>query len=196
MQIISYKIFKERGLKTKAFTLFEILVVTFIISLVYTMFAINFKTSEKETIKIKTLKEYISKQKYKKYIKLVCLYDEKYCRLYIDDNEKYDSLFLFKDNKEIIVYDFDNDDTLKEIEFAEFTIDEYESKKVSLNMKFFSKNNHKPYLIDDGKQIIYFSTFKNTIIFKSLDKAKEFFDKNKNDFLDIYKEKIRVIKIN
>jgi ABC-type maltose transport system permease subunit len=194
MQIISHKIFKKRGLKTKAFTLFEILVVTFIISLVYTMFAVNFKTSEKETIKIKTLKEYISKQKYKKYVKLICLYDENHCRLYIDDNEKYDSLFLFKNNQEIIVYDFDNDDTLKEVEFAEFAIDEYEKKEVSLNMKFFSKNNHKPYLIDDGKQIIFFSTFKDTIIFKSLDKAKGFFDKNKNDFLDIYKEKIRVIR--
>ena len=194
MQITLRKIFQKRGFIYKAFTLFEILIVTFIISLVYVMFAINFQTSEKESVKLKTLKEYISKQKYKKYIKLICLSEEKYCRLYLDNNEKYDSLFLFKKNEEIIIYDFDVDNELREVKFQEFMIDEYESKQVSLNMTFFGKNNHKPYLIDDGEKIIYFSTFKNIMIFKSIDKAKDFFNDNKNEFLDIYKEKIRIIK--
>jgi len=114
------KIFQKDSLKYKAFTLFEILIVTFIISLVYTMFVVNFKTSEKENIKIKTLKEYISKQKYKNHIRLICLQNEKHCRVYLDNNKKYDSLFLFKDNKEIIVYDFDLSDDLQETKFNEF----------------------------------------------------------------------------
>ncbi len=186
--------FQKDSSKHKAFTLFEILIVTIIISLVYAMFVINFKTSEKENIKIKTLKEYISKQKYNKYLKLICLQDEKHCRIYLDDSKKYDSLFLFKNNEEIIVYDIDLESELQEVEFAEFAIDEYESKKVSLSMDFFSPNNHKPYLIDSGEKVIFFPTFKNIIIFKDIGNAREFFLKNKNDFLDIYKEKIRVVK--
>ena len=188
------KIFQKDSLKYKAFTLFEILIVTFIISLVYTMFVVNFKTSEKENIKIKTLKEYISKQKYKNHIRLICLQNEKHCRVYLDNNKKYDSLFLFKDNKEIIVYDFDLSDDLQETKFNEFYVDEYESKKVSLDMYFFSEGNNKPYLIDDGKRVIFFPTFKNILLFNDIENAKEFFISNKRSLLSIYKEKIRVVK--
>lgn len=175
--------------KLKAFTLFELLIVTFIISLVYVMFVVNFTTREKETISLQTFKEYIAKQKYKKYIKLTCLESEKFCRVYIDDNDKYEALKLFENHQEMIVYDFDRDDELQEIEFGEFKV-EYEDIPIALNMYFYASNKHKPYLIDDGGRVIYFSIFKNITFFQDLSEAKDFFIDNKENLIKGYKEKL------
>jgi len=180
----------------RGFTLFEILIVTLLIGIIYSIFIVTIRPSKKDSVNIYNFKTYLKKKQLKTNFtkaELLCLRIEKFCRIYFygDKKEKYEKIHLFHKNEELIVYDMKLNDEINVIEFGELNDDEYDlAKEITLKIVFFENLSSKPYIVDDGSKIVYFSSYSRIHIYEDKNVAIDKILNNKEIFLDFYKKRL------
>lgn len=146
----------------KSFTLFEIVVVVLIISIIYyfSLSSLNFNTPKKDNIQsnIENLKSSLLKIDYEDEIKLSCIKDASECYLFIDGklDKKTKIKSPFKRAPE--VFEYNND--LNRIEYPRIKLGDFQDFKVDFQIKLNKYKKHKDFIVDAGDNKVYlFSPF-------------------------------------
>ena len=164
-------------IKREAFTLFELLLVLIIISLVYYLVvpASLFREKRGKQFSFKELKSYLLTFGKSDKITLLCTDECRKCKIY-DNNKTIDTNIL--KNKRVEAYTY-KDNYLNSIRFtAPKLVDTYE--EICLKYSYYPKKDIGDELFAkyDGK-VYYFSPyFQDTKVFNSLEDAREFYEKN------------------
>ena len=169
------KIAKKRG-----FTLFELILVIFIIGILYTLIGISFdRFLVKEKFKFENLKELMLKYKSDNILKLVCYRDCKKCVIFENSEiiEKYIDLKLDRNLK---IYATDEFGELIQVEFEDRYIDKTvefpELERICFEYKLFPNGSSSSFVVFNYKEYYVFdSYFGDVDIFNEEDLAKEFF---------------------
>jgi len=157
----------------KGFSLIELLVVIFIVALIYFLGFGTFSLSsnKKTTITPLKLKSLIQKSKeFPSKGKLICIDQCKTCYFKESINKPAKKLTTnTKLGDDISIYQLDNDNNLKKIEFGRF-----KDKKICLLMDFY-KNGSSTQMILENSEGIYFlgAYFDKSKKLDSLDDAKD-----------------------
>ena len=173
-----------RKIDKKGFTLFELLLVLIIISLVYYLIVptnLFLKRESSKDFTFKELKRYLSTFSQNKKITLLCTDECKKCKIF-DGNKTIDT-DIFK-NKRVEAFRY-RDNYLQEIRFfAPKLADTYE--EICFKYSYYPKKEIGDELFAkyDGK-VYYFSPyFQDTKVFNSIEEAKEFYEKNLRNLRD------------
>ncbi len=171
------KIDKKRG-----FTLFELILVIFIIGILYTLVGISFDRffSKDKEFKFENLKEFMKEfQKNDKLIKLVCYQNCQKCVVYEDEKIINDDLKLKLDDK-LKIYVIDEYGELVKVEFKERFIDQSvefpELEKVCFEYKIYPNGSNSSFVVYNfAKYYIFNSYFSDVNVTSDEQLAKEQF---------------------
>jgi len=168
-------------IKKEAFTLFEMLIVVIIISILYIVgiSTISFQKREKR-VDIFKMKEFLI-QKYGFEIELICINDCKKC--YIKDKNKMEKIeknFDFKENLSIYLID-KNYLSYKE------SFNNFDDKEVCIRYKISKKGISEPMIVKNGELFFTLPSFVGEVkSFVSMSEAKEWYIKSEYDLEEIY----------
>ena len=157
----------------KGFSLIELLLVIFIVSLVYGLgiSKINFKKPTPKPLTILNLKSTIVKSEwFSGHAMLLCINKCKDCFLRNNVSSAFQAYKSKINLKDIKAYTLDNKDSLVEIEYRR-----YKDKKICLEMDFYN-NGSSTQIILQNKEATYFlpSFFGEAKKFDSPEDAKEY----------------------
>ncbi len=148
----------------KAFTLVELIIVIFLISLVYFLgFAnLNTNTNPKKELNLQNLKTYLMDNfSYENSLEFICLDDDKYpCFVFVDGTINKDIKIenFFKEEPRVYKYNKD----FEEYSYDEIKIDNITYKKI-FELGFDSDFKHKDMIVDYDNKIYMFNTISNDI---------------------------------
>lgn len=165
--------------KQAGFTLFELLLVVFLVGIFYTISINTLQNKKTETVKTSNLKEFLSTYKPKKLSSLICFDNCKECVVLKDTKEVYREANSFTSDS-VEVLDFDGE--LKKIEFPKFYYDG-KFKDVCLRFDLFGNGGNSSFIIKDNDKFTFYETyFNNMKTFDSEDDVVDFMSK-KRDFI-------------
>lgn len=164
----------------KGFTLFELIIVVFIIGTAYYLVVPYFHKNEIKKFEFHHLKEYLLSFSSEENIKLVCIEDCKKCYVIIGNKKTLSPVIA----SPLTAYHYEKGH-LEEVEFPSskyFDLREKVCFSYSVNAQ--KKIGEELFVKYDNK-IYYFSPyFKETFIFDNLSKAKDFYEKLLNKLKD------------
>jgi len=164
----------------KSFTIFELLIVVVIISIVYTLFIQGLNRFEKKTeyLKLTGLYEFLSENDFNDDTSIECTLDYVgkcgNCTMYIDGVKSGEPFDLFQDKK-ITSYFLSEDDELEEIDLGKRRLDR-DLRKICFKYTLKSNDSSSSFLLeyDDNSYIVYTPYFANrAITHPSLDASKK-----------------------
>lgn len=168
----------------KAFTLFEILVVIIIFSIVlgFALTSLKFNTTDQKNITLDNLKQNLIKKEFTKTISLKCSNELEYCFLYID-NTLQEEKFNLINSKNIESYQYDNTNT--QINFQDIEPKELERYNVNFEITLDKDLKHTDMIIyDQNKYYIFNNIKKKPIIMESLSDIDDYFYDLKKEVKD------------
>jgi prepilin-type N-terminal cleavage/methylation domain-containing protein len=165
---------------SKAFTLFELLIVVVLIAILYGIFVHKLtRPPEKKTeqLTLVNLKKFLMDIPFKKKIEVVCLEPCKECNIYIDGKKsKSDSFSLFKKNPNI--YFPDKFGQLNTIRFVPKLDKKGSINNVCFKFSLFNNKSSSHFAVeDDGKYYLFDPYMRDVEITKSYSDVSKFFDK-------------------
>lgn len=158
----------------KGFTLFELLIVIFIISIVYALFIQNINHREKkESLSLERLKEFLMMNYYdKNKVSILCFDDCKKCKIFINDKDTKDELVLF--SEEVNVYEL-NRNILEKKRFFDYHITNYDKEQVCFRFDLFPNRSSSEFILEyKDKYYLYNSYMHQTKVFDFLDDARDY----------------------
>jgi len=155
----------------KAFTLFELLIVIFILSLVYFLGfgTIDFKP-HKKAVSILDLKSTIADRLNKQQAKLICIDKCQSCFIQYDIfQEPQETSFHIKLSPNLTSYTLTDNDRLEPIEY-----DRFKDKKICLMIDFYPNGSSTPIVIENDKDFFFLpSLLRESKQVKTLEEAQE-----------------------
>lgn len=165
----------------RAFTLFELILVIFIIGILYTIVGISFDRffAKDKEFKFENLKELMDEYKSDKVLKLVCYRDCSRCVIFEDEKLIKEDVKLKLDDK-LKVYAVDEFGELVQVEFSERYIHKDvefpELEKVCFEYKLFPNGSNSSYVVYNfGKYYIFDALFRDVNMTDEEYLAKEYF---------------------
>jgi len=165
--------------KRAGFTLFELLLVVFLVGIFYAVSINTLQNKKTENIKTSNLKEFLSTYKPKELSSLVCFDNCRECVVLKDGKEVYHEQNSFTSESVEVLY-FDGE--LKKVEFPNFFYDG-KFKDVCLRFDLFGNGGNSSFIIKDNEKFTFYETyFNNTKTFNNEDDIVDFMTK-KGDFI-------------
>ncbi|NWF65843.1 MAG: prepilin-type N-terminal cleavage/methylation domain-containing protein [Campylobacterales bacterium] len=161
-------------LKKKAFTLFELLIVIFIISLVYALFIQNLNTKpQTDTLTIEKLRDFLLANYYdKNKVSVICFEESKKCKVFINDKDTKDEFILF--DEDVNVY-YLNKNVLEKKRFFDFHVTNYDKEKVSFKFDLYPNKSSSEFILEYKQKYYLFDSYMHsTKVFDYIDDAKEY----------------------
>jgi prepilin-type N-terminal cleavage/methylation domain-containing protein len=169
----------------KAFTLFEIMIVLIIISVVYGVVFSTISKSKNQTIKVKPtmIKHYMLNQEFENSIEVICLKKglkanlSPSCILYADNKAiKKSFKSPFGIDSEVYIY---KENRLEQIDFNDIEIDD-KMQEVSFKLKITKSQNNQELIIkyEDDKILYIHPYFSTTKVFENLSDVEEYLSNN------------------
>lgn len=140
----------------RAFSLFEMILVVFLISLFYMFININFSKltkKDKENVTLQTIKKYLKKQEYKKTISLQCIEEASRCLVIADGEFQEELQGIFKTTP--IVYKYGEQMDVLDFDFID--IDGYRNFHVDFALTLDKEHKHEDILVEVEDKIYYFN---------------------------------------
>ena len=158
-----------------SFTLFELLIVILIISLIYGIFVQ--KLSHKKVLsredKLKHLDKVLARYDFNESARIVCIDECKECFIEVD-GEKIKNIELFDES--VKVYDYDIHGILSQITFTPIFEDD-NPKKVCFSYQLYPNGSHSSYIVEyKDKFYVYFAYMRPTQIYTNMSEAQKVFD--------------------
>ena len=158
-----------------SFTLFELLIVILIISLLYGIFVQ--KLSHKESIRpqdrLKNLDAILAKYDFNESAEIVCINECKECFVQID-GKRVEDIELFDGS--VKVYDYDIHGVLSQVQFTPIFDDE-NPKQVCFRYRLYPNKSHSSYIVEyKDKYYLYFAYMRPTEVYASISEAQKAFD--------------------
>lgn len=167
--------------KTKAaFTLFELIIVVLLISIVYGVFVHKLSTPQKQDNKItlQNIALHLDSLKFEKEAKIICTTNPMECKIYLDKEAQEGSFELFADKP--IVYILDKFGKPKIVNFPKIFDQNGKPFDTCFEFKVRKNGSNSSFIIDKNGEFYVFKALQKTPqIFKTLDGAKEFLDVEK-----------------
>lgn len=171
---MKFPIKKQRG-----FTLFELLLVVFLVGIFYAVSINTLENKQTKEVKTTNLKEFLSLYKPQKISSLICFDDCRRCVVFKDNAEVYNSINSLT-SESVEVYRFDGE--LTKIEFPKFYYDG-KFKDVCLRFDLFENGGNSSFIIKDNDTFTFYETyFNDTKTFNNEDDVVDFISK-KRDFI-------------
>jgi prepilin-type N-terminal cleavage/methylation domain-containing protein len=166
----------------RAFTLFELLIVIILISIIYGVFV--HKLTRKPTIEdaqlsLKTLKKELQKLPFRKKAEFICVEPCDKCYIYLDEKiVKQDPIALFKESPK--VYYPDSFGQIRTVDFLPLELQENELSSVCFRYEIFSNGSSSHYVVEYKSKYYLFDPYMYDVNIKeSLSDASSFFDVSK-----------------
>lgn len=168
----------------KAFTLFELIIVMTIIGVIYTLLIQNFTFNDdiEDTVSIKTIPDFLRKKygQNQSTVKLRCLDECSTCKIFEDDKEEDLSIELFEKRANVNAYTLIKNE-LVQIEFRDYFIDEYDSKKVCFEYTLYPNGSSDKIILEYKDKVYLFDNYKKkTKVFDRVNDASDFWIQRKN----------------
>ena len=138
-----------------SFTLFELLIVILIISIIYGIFIEKLGSKERQVRQkgLESIGELLEGIDFNESAKIICTQKCKKCFLYVDDKKLADLPELF--DKEPRLYDFDIHGILAPIKFVP-VFEENTPQDVCFQYTFYPNGSHSSYIVEyDGKFYVF-----------------------------------------
>lgn len=167
----------------KGFTLFELIIVVFLLSIISGFILIKFDlfSSSTKQLTFKNLKSKLLENEFQNSISLKCTQD-KICYLFIDETLQEEQIKL-DISDDIEVYSYDN--TLNQIFFKDLELEELQRYDVIFEFTINKDKKHKDMIVlNDEKIYIFNSIYKTPIVKSSLSDISEYFEQLKNKVKD------------
>ncbi len=169
-----------------SFTLIEIILVVFIISIVYGIFIsnINKKVTHINNITLQNLKTNLQKLSLGNKIEIKCINNGELCYIFIDDKlQKQTIKNLFKTKP--IVYNYDDKLDIKE--FARLNLEKFESYDVCFEYKIDKYQKSDDMIVEANNKVYIFNSIKqNPIVVDDLASVSDYFDAKKQELKDAF----------
>ncbi len=167
---------------SKAFTLFELLIVVLLISILYGIFVHKLSKPPQEKtdqLNLVNLKSFLLDIPYKKKIEVICLEPCKECNIYIDNKKtKNDAFSLFKSHPNI--YFPDTFGQVRTISFLPILDKKDAINNVCFKYSLFNNKSSSHYVVeDDGIYYLFDPYMKKVQTSKSFSDVTSFFDNSK-----------------
>jgi hypothetical protein len=160
-----------------SFTLFELLIVILIISIIYAIFVqkLSDKKSVLKSKGIESIKEILQSYDFNKSAKIVCIKKCKECIVYVDGKkiEEIDSPFTSKPK----VYDYDIYGLLSEIEFVPIFDKNGNPQEVCFEYKLYANKSNSSYIVQYKDAYYLFFAYLNPVKkVDSIEEAQDIYD--------------------
>jgi len=167
---------------SKAFTLFELLIVVLLISILYGVFVHKLTRAPQnktDKLTLMNLKSFLLNIPHKKEIDVICLQPCKKCNIYIDGKKgKSDAFSLFKSTPK--VYFPDNFGQLEAISFLPLIDKNRAVNSVCFKYSLFNNKSSSYFVVeDDSKYYLFDPYMKDVKMTKSFSDVTAFFDNSK-----------------
>ena len=167
---------------SKAFTLFELLIVVLLISILYGVFVHKLSRAPQaktDQLTLMNLKSFLLNIPFKRKIEVLCLEPCKECNIYIDGKKaKSDAFSLFKSSPNI--YLPDNFGQVRTISFLPIIDKKGAINNVCFKFSLFNNKSSSYYALeDDSKYYLFDSYMKDVKKTKSFSDVTSFFDNSK-----------------
>lgn len=166
----------------RAFTLFELLLVVVLISIIYGVFV--HKLTKKSTasdlkFSLSTIKQDLQTIPFKKKLEFICIEPCEECYIYVDKHLiKQDPIKLFKESPK--VYRPDSFGQIQNIEFLPIEIKENELSNVCFRYELFGNGSSSHYAVEYGSKYYLFDPYMYDVKeAESLSDVSIFFDVSK-----------------
>lgn len=158
----------------KGFTLFELIIVVILFSIVssFVLVKFNILSPEKQQLTLENIKSHLLTYDFEDSISLKCT-DEKECFLYLDDEIQEEKVKLtILDNIEVYKYD----DTLTQVFFKDIEPEELQTYGVLFELTIDKDKKHKDMIVLNGDSFYIFnSIYKSPILLSSSSDINDFF---------------------
>lgn len=168
----------------RGFTLIELIIVMSIIGVIYTILIQNFtfNNEDKESVSIATLPNFLRKHygQEKSLVQLRCFDECGECYIFEDGKMQEDTFKLFESQKKVKTYTLGRY-MLKQMEFGEYYVDEYESKDVCFEYNLYPNGSSDKIVVEYNDKAYLLGNYKQkTKVFDSVQDAEDFWKKQKN----------------
>lgn len=167
----------KNALNNKAFTLFELIIVVLLISIVYGVFVHKLSTQKQEDkpVSIENLRSWLGGFSFEKNAKIVCFKENLGCVLFLDANMQEGEFKLFED--EIAVYELDETGRPKIISFDPYFNQNGKPQDVFFEFSLRKNGSGSSFIIDrEGVFYVFQAISKTPQIFQTFEGAKEGYD--------------------
>jgi prepilin-type N-terminal cleavage/methylation domain-containing protein len=169
----------------RAFTLFELMVVIFIISIVYffTLSNFSFTSTEKRDSTLSELKSFLKSHEYSSDVSMRCFEECQECFVYVDGKKekRIDSLF----GKDPKFYHYSKD--LLELEFPRYKIDDIEEIDVCFEFTLRRGYLTKEMIVQSGKKLYLFNNiYQKPLVLNNITAVEDFFEESNNKVRDAF----------
>ncbi len=158
-----------------SFTLFELLIVILIISLIYGIFVqkLSHKRIISQEDRLKYLDKILSQYDFNESAEIVCINDCKSCFIQVDGN-RVEDIDLFSEN--VKVYDYDIHGLLSQIKFTPIFKDDT-PLEVCFRYSLYPNGSHSSYILEYKDSFyLYFAYMRPTEVYTSISEAQKVFD--------------------
>jgi len=160
-----------------SFTLFELLIVILIISILYGVFIekLHTKESRAKSLGLQDIKTLLSGYDFNQSVKIACIDKCKECYIFVDGEKKEKVEGLFE--KEVDVYDFDIHGILSPVKFSPLFDENGNPQDVCFAYELFPNGSNSSYIVKyQDKFYIFYAYMKPVKIVDSLGDAQKYFD--------------------
>lgn len=169
----------KNALNNKAFTLFELIIVVLLISIMYGVFVhkiSNQKKGQERPPSIETIKTWLGGFVFAKEAKISCVDENpKECFLFLDGKKQEGSFLLFEEEPSVYALDSFGKPIL--LNFKPIFNENGKVRKVFFEFILRKNGSSSSYLVDSKKGLYLFSALsKEPRLFKSFEEAKEALD--------------------
>ncbi|BCD63170.1 hypothetical protein NitYY0826_P11 (plasmid) [Nitratiruptor sp. YY08-26] len=159
-----------------SFTLFELLIVILIISIIYGIFIerLNSKEEEIKRLGLEDIHEFLSSYDFNESVKLRCVDQGRSCYLFLDGQKREKIPFSFRSEPK--VYDFDIHGMLSQVRFVPL-FEGNMPKDVCFEYDLYPNGSGSSYIVEYEKRYYVFYSYLHPVrIVKSIAKAQDLFD--------------------
>ena len=161
-----------------SFTLFELLIVILIISIIYGLFIERISSSKEAPVfedDIQSLQKVLESKRFQEVAKIVCVDKCEKCSIIIDGKEKAEISGLFEEEPK--VYDFDIHGMLSEVEFIPVFDKDKNPKEVCFEYALYSNGSHSSYIVEYKGKFYVFDAYMHPVRkVATIAEAQELFD--------------------
>ena len=158
-----------------SFTLFELLIVILIISLLYGIFVQKLSHTRSANLqdRLKNLDSILAQYDFNESAEIVCVNECKECFVQID-GKRVEDIDLFEGN--VKVYDYDIHGLLTQLAFTPI-FENGNVKKVCFRYELYPNKSHSSYIVEyKDRFYVYYAYMRATKVYKSIGEAQKAFD--------------------
>jgi prepilin-type N-terminal cleavage/methylation domain-containing protein len=169
----------------RAFTLFELMIVVFIISIVYFFTLSNFSviSTKNEKVTLSELKQLLKSYEYSSDVAMRCFEECKECFIYVDGTKGKRIDGFFKQEPKFYHYSKE----LLELEFPRYKVDDIEEVDVCFEFTLRRGYLTKEMIVQNGNRVYLFNNiYQKPVIFKNLVAVEEYFEEARDKVRDAF----------